>query len=423
MRVGSHDRRRAYRQRSGSMLWLFIAPGIVQDAAAAPLRPNAATPRPFGPPSPLMNLLFDSRTSARLAGRSRCAAVSLLAALGAAWPSSARAANPPVKFSWTAPPQCPDPASVRGKLDTYLERMPGELERSVEAQATVTQKGDTFALELKLRVDQAEGLRSVQSRDCALLGEAAALLTAMAIDPGAAAAADPDVLGQLANNDEATSDDPTAEDPTTASDPDPDPANTEPDPSDEIDAPGPPAGPPDALKPRLWIFGARAGAFAGLGALPGAEFGPELGAFVARRRLHLGVRGRWAPPRTRAIEDLQPGRARWQLWTLGAQVGAAVVERAWTRLRVGGSAAVGQIRVEALDVPQASDAAAPWFELGAALTWDVRLWQWLWLDVGAQGTFHPSRPRFDIENFGEVHRPALAGFRGYIALQARFGAG
>jgi hypothetical protein len=104
--------------------------------------------------------------SARLA--SALAVTAVLSSVG-----GARAAEP-LALTWTAPPECPQRAAVRARIDALVPAAASSKER-LEADGTIVRVDGRFRLKLVMRVGELEGERQIESDSCKDLAGAAAV--------------------------------------------------------------------------------------------------------------------------------------------------------------------------------------------------------------------------------------------------------
>ncbi|MCB9596700.1 MAG: hypothetical protein H6719_28505 [Sandaracinaceae bacterium] len=108
-------------------------------------------------------------------------AIALLALLLAPRPAHAQ-----LTVTWTAPAGCPTSESVQAEVIRLLGgALPEEL--ALEADGVTTELEGRWTLRLRTSTDGNEGVRVVEGDACAPLGDAAALILALMIDPAAVA--------------------------------------------------------------------------------------------------------------------------------------------------------------------------------------------------------------------------------------------
>lgn len=228
-----------------------------------------------------------------------------VALLGAALPSNARAdtAAPKVEVTWRGPDDCARERFVDGLAHHLSASEAGPVAIAVDVttdaatwrlQATLVADGKTFAT------------REFSARSCEAVSDAAALATAIAVDP--MHVVEPPVVA------------PSEPAPDLVPVPLPEP---QPELSTVIDAPEPidrSITPPRRSKPvRLTHATLGIAALLDGGALPGVGVGPSASVGVQRRHLRIELVGTWRTPVTvRAPSDRSQG-ARIDLFTIGAR--------------------------------------------------------------------------------------------------------
>lgn len=364
-----------------------------------------------------------------------------------AWLLFATPAHAQLQLRWHAPgASCPTQAEVEGEVRRLVGTEPLA---TYEAEAVIRHDA---RWELTLRA--AGGERRLEADSCRALGEAAALILALAIDPSLAADLDPDAatdadVGGEVDEPPSAAEARSEEPPTSLAAPRPGPRGSEgPEPERGPVTPGPPApasepseasrpseasepsqrppsqrppsGPSQrpppteerepARRPALWI-----GATVELGSLPKPALGLEVGltSSVARRgRLGLGLVG--ALPRTTTVDD-----ARADLWLVGLRATLGY------RLRYGaleltpfGAAEAGAMGGRAQGVSRPLTGWSPWLAAGAGLELALRPTDRFSMAVQGDLRLPIWRPAFVIEGVGQAHRaPATVG---RLALRVSF---
>ncbi len=108
------------------------------------------------------------------------------------------------------------------------------------------------------------------------------------------------------------------------------------------------------------------------------------------------------------------------LWSLGARAGYVV--RAGRRLEVPlllGLEA-GQIHVRGVRLIDAGNDRTPWFAVVVSPGLTVAVHELVALVIGIDLLVPATRPRFVVENVGEIFRPSPIGLRGTLGLEFRF---
>jgi hypothetical protein len=102
------------------------------------------------------------------------------------WPSQRAVAAEPVavsSFEWSAPAGCPAAAAVRKSLAELIELDRARWDRFESIRGRVSRGSTGWQLELRFAARARTQTRRFEARDCADLGELAALTLALALDP------------------------------------------------------------------------------------------------------------------------------------------------------------------------------------------------------------------------------------------------
>lgn len=99
---------------------------------------------------------------------------------------------PPVDLGWHAPAGCPDGAAARATIDKLLEGHAPPDDRRVVADVVVEAGGKGFRARVRIDDGTSVGERELEAASCQEVGDAAALIVAMAIDPRLAGESPPD---------------------------------------------------------------------------------------------------------------------------------------------------------------------------------------------------------------------------------------
>jgi hypothetical protein len=330
------------------------------------------------------------------------AAPTLTLAVALAVAPPVRAEQQLLRFDWKAPDACPTREQVLAHAEKLLGRAPEKalseaLVLSVEVSG---QPGGGFQLVFSSRSATSSATRNVSAESCQELGEAAALLLALTIDPSLKAGA-PGAEGAFATESDATT-------PTPASEPAP--AKTTP--------PTPPATqaqaqaqassvPPARSQRRHWLGGAELALWNRR--LPGVSPGVVLhGGLSGRSWLWLLDAG-FFPERHAGVAGSSAG-GDLELGSLGTNVGYAF---AFSSVRVTPLAGVELDWLHGsgsgVSQPGSADLLLIGFGGGARLGLSVsRSWT-----VYGQGQLSvlAQRPRFVLDGIGEVFRPEPWGLR------------
>ncbi|MBZ5714142.1 hypothetical protein [Nannocystis pusilla] len=218
--------------------------------------------------------------------------------------------EPPAEAAivWQAPPGCPDRAALERAIAGRLGRLPTAQELALVGQIERTSAG-RYHLDLRLTVAGHTQTRALTTRQCAALVDAAALLSALALDPSAAAG-DPTSPVEPEPPDEPIEPDPPAAqaapteppvEPTPLARPEPVDPPEPPPPALVVDLADPAAPTPSSPRSR------RPGGFLRLsggfevGTLPRPTAGLDLGTGVLWRRARLEFHGVYLGPQTEAL--------------------------------------------------------------------------------------------------------------------------
>jgi hypothetical protein len=294
--------------------------------------------------------------------------------------SNLAADSPGVELEWRAPPECPDLATVKRRIEGLLGQ-PLDVPRRqrVKVHATVhrNQQGH-FELLLSLTSNGHITDDKLLARQCAALGDAAALKAALATDPIATARA--------------------IEVSTLNAGPRADRASTGTELARELEAPQSKA-----------ESGVRLFAGAAAGPLPGIALGTGLSLWSQRSvwRGEFGVQGLWGQPaRYPAMPSVG---AHLQLFT-GIVRGCPVLGAGNVELPICIGFEGGVMRAEGFGLERAETSSRWWGALVLSQGIDVRVSARLsfWLEAGGVGSL--LKPRFYVQNLGDLYAaPALSG--------------
>jgi hypothetical protein len=310
-----------------------------------------------------------------------------------------------LELVWRAPQRCPTRDEILRRIDVLLPGAPnGDGLLHVEGDVTVDESGARLQLVTTFRGTTER--REITAADCHALGEATAVLLAVALEPNA---------GELAS--------PTTPKPQ-AADPKPDP---EP-PDDTSVAPIEPAPVGSTIAPPLprdrststststaspSHFGLRIAGGLELGAMPPPSGALQLAGLVLWRRARLEIHGAYLPPRTRRDAD---GRgATYQMITAGARgCGRLFVSAVEFPICLGAEA--GLVRGRAVGLGD-TVVRGPWFAVltsaGVSRAWGpIAIW------ASVEGLGRVVWTRFLVG--GEpVHRPFPISMRALVGIELR----
>lgn len=300
-------------------------------------------------------------------------------------PLSARANAAVFELAWRAPAACPAREDVLARATRLLGHEPGAtLERPLTVDALVEQLPDN-TWRLQLTLGEQSPPRSVTATSCDELGEAAALLIALSIDP----TLDPNAAAAKAPA-----------------------AAPEPAPPLEPESP-PPASRATAEPPQRdsapWQLRLGAGLALWTGRLPGLAPGAQAHVTVAREQASLSLDLGFFPPQHAGIAGSEAGGELW-LASVGPKLGygfavgaASVTPRLGAELQLVRGAGSG------VENPSSAQAVLLGVEAGTRVGLQLSK-SWQGVAEGAVSALIWC-PRFVLEGVGQVHRPERLGLR------------
>ena len=304
-------------------------------------------------------------------------------------------AEPPT-LVWDADPPCPETAVVRARIEALIGRPLLEVGEPVHAVAVVDASGSKPRLQLRLRSETGVSDRLITASACTELAEITAVMIAVAIDPS---------LPEPP--------------PVVASEPEPI-APPEPKASVVANVPTKPSPP---AEPRLQGV-VRATAGIGFGAVPGIT--PTVGGLAGLRwphaRLEIGAE-HWFRQEARFSGATNVG-VDVRLTTAhasGCWVPRAAVGRTrWFEFPLCAGAAIGSLRGDGVGVPRRTRKRLLWTSghvAAAVLFVPLRA---LAFGVDARLVVPFSRNRFSLDDYGVIHRTAVAGVVVSAVVEGRF---
>lgn len=310
--------------------------------------------------------------------------------------------TPARALDWSAPETCPDAAAITARVEQLIGRELDDGSESVRVRAIV-EVGERP--QVRLRVDSETGSRerTITAASCAELGEVAAVVIAVAIDPSASLRAD------------AVEPEP----PAPQARPVPPPAPPQP---RERPAPEPtsPSQRTDAAHERRPVGTLRIGAGAATGALPGVTAALELGAGVRWRHARIDL---WAEHWLGRVAEAPGANDAAVLVRLTiARAQGCWVPTAGKKVEfpLCAGAAIGAASARGRGVPEARVVRVAWAAAhlqAAVLFVPIRR---LALGPFVRGQVPILRPAFSLDGYGVVHRTAAAGFVGGLSIELRF---
>jgi hypothetical protein len=308
----------------------------------------------------------------------------VLVALACLSPAARAASGETVNLTWETPSQadCPEVADVLGEIRRYVGDDPTRA--PIEARATVRSIAQgRWELVLKTKDGVDEGERALQGESCRAVADAAVVVLAWMVDPGAMAK-------RLV---------PAA------------PEKPAPPPPPAAQSPSPAPAPTRALHPRAFLG---VGMVADVGTLPFPALGVEAVGGAALGRWWLAAHAAYWPSRSKTSATLSDGRAAGATFTLRLLGIEACLRplpgppRFEPWLCVGPE--VDQVRGVGFGVNNAGAGSKTWLSLTAALGGGVSLSAGARLVLSIAGVYPTEREHFSLHGVGEVYRPsALAG--------------
>lgn len=322
--------------------------------------------------------------------------------------ATASAGAPSLEVQWSAPESCPRERFV----DALGRHLAGSRTPAVRVAAEVVQDGDTWRIETTL--DEGRTPRRFAGRSCEAVVDAAALATAIAIDPlhvedgPADVDAAPVVPAAIVPEPSAI---PTRSTVGTSQVTTPRVATQR-----RADRAPPTRRPPARRRTRA--IGWAALALDG-GALPGVGLGPALGLGVVHGALRAEVLGSWrAPVRVRALEDPQVG-ATIDLLEAGLRLCGVVRPTARLELPWCGGVDVGRLRGRGFGLEESRSASLWWTALVGATGVHWRVIDRLALFARAEAVVPLRHHAFAIAGLATLDRVSPVSGRGLLGVEVR----
>jgi hypothetical protein len=307
-----------------------------------------------------------------------------LALLAFAYPARAES---PLSLTWAAPKECPARESVVLAVERLITKPPA---KTLVATAIVEKRDERYGADIRTP----GGERHLDGESCRAVGEAVAMVLALAIDPEASpsaaafAAFDEPVPAAQAKPESAVA----SVAPAAATAPPSRPDKDEPSPNGE----------PDEAKGARFI--AAAFALVESGMLPGPTFGASVDAGVGMTAWSVELGATWLLPREGELEDDSSRGGK--IGYLGGHAAGCVTPFRPRRIDFCGAFEVGRIAGTGTGVTNPLTGDALW--LAPALFGAARLP--LFGHVQGEGrlgaAFALNRPKFSLNDLGEVHQPA-----------------
>ncbi|MDC0740202.1 hypothetical protein [Polyangium mundeleinium] len=363
-----------------------------------------------------------------------------LASLGLAADAHAESA---VRLRWSAPEGCPTAEVVSAEVDRLLGGRGAQAEPLDVTAEVKRDEAGRFRVRLETRSEEGPRTREVEASSCAALGEAAALIIAMMIDPDVIAEPPPEVPPTTRTEARIAPSPPATTRTEAHITPSP-PATTRtdtrigssPPPHDPNRSayrfqPSPPRPEPIRVSlskvplsvssqppPPPMALSVRALADAGTFPTPTLALGAAISLFVGRYRLEAGLT--YLPTRTFPLPTL--GTATGDIDLTLAHVGACAAFFRRPRFELGPCVAfeAGRIQSSSAGVSSPGQGAAPWLALsaGGRLAWTFA--RPVALVVGLGAGVPIVHPDLVVDGLGTVHRASPVVGRAELGFEVRF---
>lgn len=324
------------------------------------------------------------------------------------WASSASAQSTPWTLSWEAPPLCPDEQTVRAQIASLIGDTDVAEPVHITARIAPT-AAHGWRASLSTETRGAPGTRTLDAASCPELADAVAVILAWMIDPAMRArTAPPAPVSGLA---------------VAAAAPPSTPPPTAPAPQAPPETPRvatneqPP--PPRASQPRAWRVRVALGARGDLGPLPSFAVGPAARVSIVRGRWRVFVHGSWRPSQRYELTASPSTGGDFDLWTAGAGACLRWPSRPVTPTVCAGLEA-GALSGAGFGVTRPGTDREPWIAASAGAGIELPVASWLAFTARASALVPFVRPRFVIENVGEVFQPSPVGLLTEIDAEVIF---
>jgi hypothetical protein len=321
----------------------------------------------------------------------------------------------PLELDWPSHEGCPRREEVLAEAYRLLGGRPEASARRVRAAATVTPNAGKWRLEMQTESDGARGKRSLSAETCRALGEAAALILALAYDPEAVARHDSRV-------DPAP---PPKEPPAPRAEPLPSPPPPAPPPALRASPPPSPAWPPRprpkerAGTGRSWNLAVGGHIASDLGSMPAAAFGLGGALALVTRRLRIGLEATyWLDQR--ALAKKKAGAGGDFSFVSGAASGCPLLLERPVMLGLCAGVELGRMHAAGFGVDHPSEFTSFWSALRFDALATLRVDRALALRAELGAAVPVSRPSWLLDRVGEVHRAEPVAGRGLLAVEAYF---
>lgn len=313
--------------------------------------------------------------------------------LGRAAPVAAGEPPLPAEIRWEAPGGCPDRERVVEALHRHVAPDATTL-TSVQVLAWVEATDDGYRLHVSISSEQGKTDRVMESGDCAVLAEATAFMTAVAMDP---------IVKSLESKSRRP------------------PGETAPPPPTPRPSPRPEPSPEPARRaerPRGFVL-VEGGV--SIGVLPRTAGTLRIAGGVVLPNARFGAGALHILAQDDPLElQLFPGaQVRLQLWTSEVH-GCAVSHLGPVELPVCAAIELGAMLGRSQGIAQSRDDAQPWVAIaaGSGLQWAPS--RWFAFGASVDAVVVALRPTFAIDGVGRVYRAPRAFARAQALVEARF---
>ena len=299
-----------------------------------------------------------------------------------------------LRFSWTAPADCPSSEAVASRV-ARPEKATAK-DEPLEAEGTVERKDERFRLTLRTKRGDARGERTLEAATCEGLADATAVVLAVAIAPA--------------------DDSPDATTPTVVKTEAPK-ATIDPTATRDADRAAPPAASRDVLREHELAVGAAL--TTDTGSMPATAAGGSLSVAWTPGRFRLEGLGALYGAQTRTTETGNAG-ADLQLLVFGGRAcWAALVQPVEVGPCVGGAASL--LSATGFGAKEENfDTGARWATATAGAQIRFPIASWAALRGGVDALAAITRPRFVVEGDGAVHQPTALGLRAHLGGELLF---
>lgn len=323
-------------------------------------------------------------------------------------------AQPRVVVQWRAPSKCPAFEDIAGSIEALSGVLPVSSSDAadLDVEATIDEGELGYVLNMTLRREGASRTRKLDAEDCVVLGRAAAIVVAVALDPVRTAASWPRAPAPESEP-EPQSEPESQPAPEPKSEPEPEPVRT------------PESGPTPvrALERRAFSrleYGGAAALAIGGRILPGVGPGFEVAPFMGTARVHVRLPVQVRPFRRATLPDNASAGATFTLVAAGPRVCPNVMpvpHRVRIPLCVGADFGAVVAGGRGPDVRDARDVFSFWASATAEAGANVQLAPRVSAFAAFELAVSLSRPRFFLEGAGLLHETARLGPRGMLGVQ------